>query len=119
VLTARDLAAMRTTQAEAQPETATIHRSSDVSDGRGGQTTTWTADTATITARIGYLTAAEQTTANALGLERAVVLSLPVGTDVAETDRVIIGTRTYQVAGPLKGSYQTALRVMATDIGDA
>ncbi|MDQ5960159.1 MAG: Head-tail adaptor protein [Pseudomonadota bacterium] len=117
MLSASELAAMRATQAEALPGTAVISRNSPTSDGMGGWTDAWVA-VGTVDAR---LAAAQESGAERLIADRIVgldawIITTPQGTDVTERDRVVIDSRTFEVVTVLPWSWETARRVVATEV---
>lgn len=116
MLTASDLAEMRTLQESALPEVGTVQRYTQSSDGAGGYTQSWAA-IGTINCRIGPLSGpSERALADASAVERGLIVTAPSGTTVEWKDRVIIGTRTFEVVSPVVRSYETALRLISTEI---
>ncbi len=91
-----ELAAQRTAAAQTFPESCIVQRLAEVSDGQGGFTQAWTA-VGTVDARM----VAKSGNTRAVGGKDSVVgaytLTVPVGTDIQETDRVVIGAVPYRV----------------------
>lgn len=116
-LSAGELAAMRSEQSGTLPGTAVISRNSPTSDGMGGWTDAWAA-VGTVDGRLAPASAsgAERMVADRITGEDAWVITLPQGTDVTEKDRVVIMSRTFEVVTPLAHSWETARRVVATEV---
>ncbi|MGQ9809704.1 MAG: head-tail adaptor protein, partial [Armatimonadota bacterium] len=85
------------------------------SDGAGGFTETWT-PVATAACRLSPLgqTPQEQVIAARLTNISGWVVTLPALTDVRPTDRLVIGSRTFEVVGILTGSWEISRRVICT-----
>jgi len=112
LLSAAELAAMQATQQTAMPGTVVIERYTRTSDGMGGFTQTWAA-VGTVDGRIysrqiqGYETA----TGGQIVSLSAWYGTLPSGTDVMATDRLLYQTRTWEVVRVNNDQmYQTAVR---------
>jgi len=114
MLTEAQLAAMRSTQVLAQPSTATISRPTFSSDGAGGSTATW-ADATKTTVRVSNPTGLEYELAAKLQVEGAITLTLPQGTLVTVSDKVLVGARSFDILAVLVGDYATATRVLAKE----
>ena len=117
LLSAGELTAMRSEQSGTLPGTAVISRNSPTSDGMGGWTDAWAA-VGTVLGRLAPASAsgAERMVADRITGEDAWVITLPQGTDVTERDRVVIDSRTFEVVTPLAHSWETARRVVATEV---
>lgn len=107
---------MRAAQATALPETATIQRATTSRTASGGTTTNW-ATAGTAACRLSsrgvpqeYLEA---------GAARGVqywMVTLPYGTDVRRTDRLVIGAQTLEIVGMASGgAWETALRAVCVE----
>jgi len=109
----RDLTLMKTQQESAMPESVTITRVTTSSDNYGG----WTESTTTSTAkgRFGSMTGVgeiEREIAGRLNIDQPVMVVVPAGTDVIETDRLTISSVEYEVGSVLSKSKATALRLI-------
>ena len=117
MLTADELADMQTVQEDAQPATATIQRFTRVSDGAGGQTETWaTASTASCRVAPSGRAPEERAIAERMSAVSIWTLTLPADTSVLVADRIAVGTRTFEVVAALARSYETARRVICTEV---
>jgi hypothetical protein len=117
MLNERELAGMRTTNAEALPEVAVVRRSTYAADGKGG-TATETDVVGTYPCRIGSLSQADQTVyAEKLGARVGAYLIFPSGTPVASRDRVLIGVRAFEVlAAPDRGAWELTRRTVCVEV---
>lgn len=117
LLSASELAAMRSTQNDTLPGTAVIMRNTPTADGMGGWTDAWAA-VGTVDGRLAPAqeSGAEQLIAGRIVGEDAWVITVPQGTDVTERDRVTISARTFEVVTALAWSWETARRVVATEV---
>lgn len=115
LLSTAEIASMRTTLNRTLPDSATIERDTDVSDGSGGQTVT-TATTGPFACRVAVPSGQEQVIAGKLDAVGIWTITLPAGTDVAARDRIIVGSRTFAVTLPLRPrSWQLSCRVLCTE----
>jgi len=117
VLSAAEITSMRATQEEALPDTCVISRATLTADGAGGQTETW-ATVATVACRVAAMggRGAERLIADRLSAVTPYVVTLPAETDVEPEDRIVIGTRTLEVAAVLAiEGWETARRVAAVE----
>lgn len=100
-------------------ETAILRRYVSVPDNAGGTTDSYS-NYATVKCRINVVgvirITSDKATAGELQNVALFVLHFPVGTQVGNKDQVLIGTRTFEVDKPLDHTYQTSLRVTATEI---
>ena len=116
MLSAGELAAMRATQAEALPGTAVISRNTPTSDGMGGWTDAWAA-VGTVDCRVSPSgSGAESLIAERITDADAWNITLPYNTDVTAKDRIAIGARRFEVVTVLPKSWETARRVVATEV---
>lgn len=120
LLSAADLASMRATLNRTLPDTATIQRDTLGSDGSGGQTVSSTATTGPFACRVAATASTtqrgEQVIAGKLDAVGVWTITLPAGTDVKATDRILIGSRTFDVTLPLRPrSWQLSCRVLCTE----
>ena len=117
MLSDTELAAMRGTQAEALPDMCQGRRKTAARDGMGGQNETWrtTAIVACRVAPSGYIPQ-ERVIAERMAAASLWTLTLPAGTDVKAADRLAVGMRTFEAAAVLARSYETARRVVCTEV---
>lgn len=99
---------MRTTQAAALPDVATITRRTFVSDGMGGQTAT--TSTSTAACRLAVASAGQaQMIAGQLSEKPAWRIAFAQGTDISSGDMISVAGRSFEVVGLLAGgSWETA-----------
>ena len=110
MLTAAELAAIQATQTLTLTDVCTIQHRALTSDGAGGWTEAWT--TTTTVCRVAPVSAQEAVLA---GQQRIVAnwkLTLPAGTVVVDTDRLAVGTRTFEVVGVLGPETRESARVI-------
>ena|SRR5215510_7984532 len=96
---------------------ATITRRTQVSDGLGGFTDTYpTVSTTTCRFEQAQITPVERE--NAVGIQTILAwfFAFPVETDVRSTDRIVVGSRTFEVVAPRPGSLEILRRVLAQEI---
>jgi len=110
----RDLSLMKTQQECAMPESVSIKRITISSDSYGGWTETSTSST--VKGRFGSLTGVEREIAGRLNIDQPVMVVVPAGTDVIETDRLTISSVEYEVGSVLSKSKATALRLICKKI---
>lgn len=131
MLTSRQMAALqRIHEQTAMPDTAIILTRTLATDGRGGQTASYT-ESQTVACRIAfYSNRPALPDADVTGQVKAAekyLVSLPVGTEINATDRLKIKGVTYEILSPnddgqsadaLTGgrSFQTALRLLVQRI---
>jgi SPP1 family predicted phage head-tail adaptor len=116
-LTAGELAAMRAAQNAALPDTCVIRRVTLTPDSYGGHTEEWN-DIATVACRVapsGH-SPQEQVIAERMSATSTWTLTLPADTDVTAADRLVVGARTFEVAAVLARSFETARRVVCTEV---
>jgi hypothetical protein len=98
-------------------DTATVRRYTSVPDGSGGTTDTFAnAGTAKCRINIAGNSPREGAVAGELQNSTNFMLHFPTGTDVRNKDQILVGTRTFEVDKALSHTWQTSLRVMATEI---
>lgn len=101
MLSASDLTRMRATINDGVlPGTAIIYTQTTASDGMGGVTDTYTA-TGTVDARLDYVTAGEDTTADRTTEHTGYILTTPSTVTVEETGRIGYLGETYEVTAVL------------------
>ena len=118
MLTAAELADMRTVQAQAQAGTAVISRKTLTADGMGGFTETWAA-AGTVTCRVwpASESGAESLIADRITESDAWVITVPYATDITAKDRVVADGRTFEVVTAIAHTWETARRVVAVEVG--
>lgn len=105
------LAAMRATAGRYLPDTCTIQRRTQTSDGGGGTTTAW-AVAATVACRIAPVGGGENSsTGDRISDESTAIVTFPAGTDVTESDRLQVAARTWDVTlVRTRGAYEITRR---------
>lgn len=118
MLSVAELAEMRTVQGLAQAGTAVISRKTLTADGMGGFTETWAA-AGTVSCRVWPATesGAESLLADRITESDAWVITLPYATDITAKDRIVADGRTFEVVSAIAHTWETARRVVATEIG--
>lgn len=113
-----ELAAMQSTLDESLPDSFEIHRNTRSNDGSGGKTASW-ASTATVSGRLSPPMGppgTEELVAGKTRVPRRYTLTLPDGTDITARDRVVFGSRTFEVNGVTARSWEIGRRVDLTEI---
>jgi hypothetical protein len=120
MLTAGELDGMRATAQTTMVDTATVLRPTLISDPYGGSTTTY-ATVTTLPVRIGaggprtgsggVALVSELPVGARLVPQAEIVATVPAGSDVRPTDRLVIQQVTYDVVGITPETYQTGMRV--------
>lgn len=118
VLSASQIAAMEATAGSALPDTCMVLRPTDVPNDMGGQTRTWGTAVASVACRIrpGGLAPDEARRREGVVALGDWVITMPAGTDVQKTDRVVSGSRTFEVTQGSPPSWEIATRVRATEV---
>lgn len=118
MLTDADLAMMRSAQEALLPDTCTVRRVMLADDGYGGQAETW-GDVASYACRLSPIASPKELLLAGHPAQVADwMVTLPHDADCKAADHIIIGTRTLEVVGVVQGqSWQTALRVIAKEVG--
>ena len=107
---------MRATLDASLPDTATVSRDTEVSDGAGGWTVT-TATSGPVACRVAPAGGREAVIAGKLDSVAAWTITLPALTDVTAKDRIVVGARTFEVAAVLgPRSWEIARRVLCLEI---
>lgn len=116
MLSTAQIAGMRATANAAMPDTAAISRVTRTSDGAGGYTEAWTT-IATVACRIASTGGAEADVAAKLTATTTATVTLPALTDVAPADRLVVGSRTFEVLAVLSArSWEIARRILAVEL---
>lgn len=113
-----ELDAIRTEMNKLLPGTCAIHRPTLTSDGKGGFTTAW----GTVTASVACLISSSrnrQENGTLGGRDANAVdyyVMLPAATDVTAQDRLVSGTRTFEVSQVQAISFEGLRRCLAKEI---
>lgn len=99
------------------PTSATIRRKTIVSDGQGGQDETW-ADVATVMCRYapGMGKASETINADALQNVSFWTFAFAGSPDVRDADRIVVGSRTWEVSKSLSHTVTEPTSVQAVEV---
>ena len=118
MLTAAELADMRSVQAQAMAGTAVVSRKTLTADGMGGFTETWSA-AGTVSCRVwpARESGAESLIADRITEADAWVITVPYATDVTAKDRIVADGRTFEVVSAIAHTWETARRVVAVEVG--
>lgn len=111
------LASLRTLAGYGLPESVQVQRATRTQDGYGGQTEAW-ASVATVAGRVAVTGQRPDEREIAAQVQSAVTytVTLPAGTDVRARDRLAVGTRTFEVAGVVAGSWEVVRRCVCVEI---
>lgn len=117
MLTTAQLTRMRADANRLLDKTATVYRRTLTTDSSGGQTDTYTALPGTVKCRLSSTSVKSRARDMARGerIEAAEgwMASLPIGADVVETDRLLIGALTYEVVSAADPrSFEVNLRLI-------
>ena len=121
LLSAAEIADMRSTQNGTMPDTVVIQRFTTASDGMGGLTETWAA-VGTVTGRLSPMSqnqgfGDERITADRVTDREEFVITVPQGSTVYHRDRLVVGSRTFHVELVSEhAAWETALRCYCTEI---
>lgn len=112
------LAFLRTVQTTYLPDTCTISRATDGTPTGDGTPATW-ATVATVACRVSPLASSATESiggGQALRSESMWTIWLPALTDVTVEDRIVYGSRTFEIARVGARSYETVREVIAREI---
>lgn len=93
-----------------------VRRATLVSDGMGNSTSTWATAATVDCRRLSTLSQAEQVIAGRLAISRPWIVQTPAGTDVRETDRLVIGSDTLEVVHVGQSSWEAVRRVLCREV---
>lgn len=119
-----ELRAMRATQRQVMPDTATVYDVAVVNDGMGGSTESWAPRAVSVPVRIGQPQAGQaQAVADRVQGSDLFMGSMPHGTPVERGDRLEVTTGDVTVIYEVVGvedpeSYDTAVRVLLARVDD-
>jgi len=117
VLTDLQIARMRVQQTAALPDAGVLLRVTRSTDAFGGQSESWHEE-ATLACRVSVPSGKEGDLAGKITEQRAAVLTFSQGSDVQPGDRLRVGGHVYELLALLEdGSWSTALRALATEVG--
>jgi hypothetical protein len=107
---------MRRTDERAMPDTAQIQASTIIDDGAGGSEPGWST-TATVPCRVTALTRsdAERVIADVQMTRPIYQISIPLGTAVADDNRVLVGSRSFGILAIINGSYNTSRALICAE----
>lgn len=113
-----DTAELQGLVADLSPDVATITRVTPTPDGQGGATEA-PSTVATVACKVKEIgdRPLERQIADRLQGEVLVTITVPVGTDVKNTDQITVGSATYEVVGvPPPRSFEARRRVICRAI---
>jgi hypothetical protein len=117
MLSADELARIRSDLAGLLPDTCNLLAGTAAPDGFGGQTITWGTASASVACRKDYERGAKILSGEAQQIFTGWMFSLPYNTTVTETTRIEHGGKTYTIKGQDSGkSWNAVLRVAAEEI---
>ena len=119
LLSATEIADMRTEQNNTMPDTVVVWRWTAASDGMGGNVETYAA-VGTVSGRLGRVGSmgAERVIAERLTAADPWVVTVPTTTTVYERDRLVVGTRTFQVETVAEhAAWETARQCYGYEVG--
>lgn len=99
-LAADEITAMQATLTDSLPDTVQVQRVTLASNNAGGRTDSW-AVLATVAARVSPVLrpGGEVQAAGRVEAQKRWIVTLPSGTDVTTRDRIVWGSRTFEVSG--------------------
>jgi len=110
---------MRDVQEDAMPDTAYVRSRTQAADGIGGYTDSW-ANGSAIACRVAPYSSRQGTDevmAERIGARTAWTVTLPAATVVTTDNRLVVGSRTFEVVGVLAAhSWETARRVVCVEV---
>ncbi len=115
MLKAAELVSMQTLAKSALPETAVIELASVVSDGGGGETTTWLENQA-VPCRLMSSTATEAEEGGRIAADADWILTLPAGTVVTTDARIITHGMTLSVESVSNRSWEITKQVACNGV---
>jgi hypothetical protein len=117
-VTPEDINSVRQAQEQMMPELAVVGKRVEVRDSRGGTVVTYLTAAAPLKARVGQVRDELRTAfAGQLRGRASAMLTVPVGSDLQEGDRVTLLGGTYNVVGDLsRASYATAARFLIEEV---
>ncbi len=117
LLSAADVAELSAFDESTMTDTATIIRDVTVGDGAGGQTfAPATVNTVKCRLMVRRFYPHETDVSGQLQSSINMEIRMPTGTDVRNADRIVIGSRTFEVGKSLPHTWQTSLLVRVAEI---
>lgn len=118
MLTAAELAAMRTVEQSAMSSSAVIRRATNTPDGTGSFTEVL-APIGTVNCDVWAVSQRETVGGEQILSRGEWYITIPFGTDVKASDIIDVGSKSYEVTFvPSGASWQTALRVEANSYNE-
>ncbi|NPV85988.1 MAG: head-tail adaptor protein [Anaerolineae bacterium] len=118
MLSATEILSMRSGQASALPDVCILMSGSAVTDDTGGRIVTYVSS-GSVMGRLSWsgFHPVEKVAAERLGISVPYVVTLPAGTEVNESQRIVINGRTFEVKAVLcGGEWETARRVLCAEV---
>ena len=115
-MNAATLARLRRVANANMNESARVSRPTRTSDGMGGWIESWTTAATLDCRRRSSLSQAEQRIAERLAITRPWIVQLPALSDVLETDRLVIGGDTLEVAHVAKSSWEAVCQALCKEM---
>lgn len=111
------LAAMRAAQESLLPDTCTIQQATVGQDSIGAPTRTWTNRATGVACRLAQRSERERQAGERMASVGDWVLTVAHDQTIERSDRVVIGTRTFEVVGVNSGtSWETATRADLVEV---
>lgn len=112
-----ELAAMRATVEASLPDTAQVQRRTLTPDNAGGHVETWST-LVTVPCRIAPAGRSpdERVIAERLTTTTLFTVTLPAFSDVRANDRLVVGSRTFDVLGVLASSNELSRRALCEEV---
>lgn len=118
MLSTDELDAMRSTLEASLPDTAEVKRRTLTSDGAGGFTEGWQDRGTAVACRVaptGWVPE-ERVIAERMAAKSTWTITLPALTDVGPADRLLVGSRVFEVAGVLARSGEISRRCVCSEV---
>jgi head-tail adaptor len=117
LLSIASLARCRTVFAKSLAEACTISRNTRVSDGAGGWKDGWaTVETTTCNVAPTGNQPQERAIADRLGSVVSYTIALPAETAISASDRVVVGSRTFEVVGVIARTNELTRRCVCREV---
>lgn len=120
MLSAAEIAAMRSTEAQALPDTCTIQRKGGSSDDRGGRSVSYSVHASNVACRLGRAgsrSGIETIDAEKVQQQTPWVVTFAHNQDVQNTDRIVINGRMFEaVSVEPHEAWTMALRVQVAEV---
>ena len=120
MLSAAEIAAMRSTQAQALPDTCTIQRKGGSGDSKGGVSVAYSVQASNVACRLGRAgsrSGIETVDAEKVQQQTPWIVTFAHNQDVQNTDRIKIGARMFEVVSiEPHEAWTMALRAQVTEV---